>query len=127
MPNEKVTLEVDVYELNADNEAQIVEARLEMLVTRYRIHAEQKKTVETAMNPIKAEIFEIIKERGDYKDDIGYARVTNRKAGVSYTPAEIEKLADVWSESNDSIMKMCGNLLNTHRKVKPASSFPTIK
>jgi len=129
MPNEIATLEVDVDELTANSEALKEEAELKLtgLIAQHRTLAERKREIEAEISPVKASISEIISVHGNYKDEDGYARISIRKAGVSYTSAEVEKLASVWSESEDHIMRMCGNLLKQHRKVTEERTITYIK
>ena len=97
------------------------------LVAQYRKLKAQADYLNAQMNSIKLELVPIVEAEGKWTDDKGYARITERKPSVSYSNSAVESLAQAWCNSDDPVMKSCGEMLKAHRKESPGYTYLQVK
>lgn len=100
---------------------------IEKLLSSYRAFKESGDLLKLKMDAIKAELSPLIEVHGNFEDIRGYIRNATRKPSVTFTAARVNELAEVWLESNDDAVQLCGRSLMTHRKERSGSSFLQIK
>ena len=98
-------------------------------VAQHRVLKAQIKALEEKLKTLRDEMDPIVRDMPDekWKDDVGYARIKHRAASVSFVGKEVDKLAQVWSESQDATTRTHGELLLTHRKERPPTSHLEVK
>ena len=88
-------------------------------VAAYRALGRQIKDLEQEKVVLRLEITQLVQEAGEpWSDNTGYAKFI--KAGgprITFPATQVNKLAQVWSESTDAIMAACGKSLLAVRKV----------
>lgn len=105
------------------------EASMESLITQYRQLSQQVKDLEARKDELKSRIEPLVQatESRKWQDDDGHAMMKSRSESVSYPGKEVDNLVQSWTQSEDSIMKSCGQMLQNLRKVKSASEYLEIK
>lgn len=97
------------------------------LVAQYRKLKAQRDAIDQQMSEVKAELEPAVEAEGKWTDKEGYARLTERKASVSYSNSAVESLADAWCKSEDAVMRSCGEMLQQHRKESPGYTYLQVK
>ncbi len=98
------------------------------LIGRHRKLKAQSDALDKQLKAIKAELRPIVEATGGkWTDDAGYARMITRKDSVNFSSADVNRLAQTWSESTDPIMQACGKMLLDLRKEKAGYSYLQVK
>jgi hypothetical protein len=97
------------------------------LMSQYRKLKAQYDAIGQQMSGVKAKLEPIVEAVGKWQDGDGYARMVERKASVSYSSSAVENLASAWCNSDDPVMKSCGEMLRQYRQEKPGSSYLQVR
>lgn len=117
------------YEVGDEGERMTQEMTIGIgdFVRQYRNLKSQIDELKVTMNDLKKKYIEpMVDEHGDWKDDKGYARRIMRNDSISYDD-KLDGVAHAWASSTDPTIKMCGDVVLTHRRVKRGSSYIQIK
>jgi hypothetical protein len=97
-------------------------------VARHRIISAQIKSLNVEKKELAGKIEEFLTRQGeDFKDAEGYATIRRRKPSVSYPGREVDALVQSWTNSEDPIMRSCGEMLKAHRQEKPGYEYVYVK
>ena len=97
------------------------------LVAQYRKLKAQRDAIDAQMSEVKAELEPIVEAEGKWTDKEGYARITERKPSVSYSNSAVESLTQAWCNSDDPVMKSCGEMLKVHRKESSGYTYLQVR
>lgn len=99
------------------------------LVSSYRELKHQGDALGEKMNVIKSQLKPLVEADGNWKDNDGYVRLTvPSSSSVSFDKNGVDSLMKAWLQSDDPIMKSCGQMLQGHRTVSaPGQPYLTIK
>jgi hypothetical protein len=102
--------------------------RISQLVTQRRTLKAQIDLLSASSDKLSKEIEPLVKAiGGKWQDDKGYARIIERAESVSFDATNVNQLAETWAKSEDPVLKMCGQLLLSSRKVSSGYSYLQIK
>lgn len=96
-------------------------------VRAYRKLSMQAEWLETQMEALRAEVLALVEAYGAWKDSDGYAKLVDKASYPSYKSADVEALAATWAQSDDPIMKSCGQMLLAKRSMSKGSHYVQIK
>lgn len=98
------------------------------LVAQYRVLKRQADALKSEMDSIRAELLPHVEAMSEpWKDGDGYARVTLRLPSMSYESKAVNSLAETWANSDDPVMKSCGEMLLSGRKMRAGYSYLEVK
>lgn len=97
------------------------------LVSQYRDLKTRARVLESEMNRIKAEIEPLVKQSGNWQDEVGYARITTTQPSTSFDAKAVNNLVRAWLSSDDAVMKSCGDTLMQFRQEKHGSTYLSVK
>lgn len=98
------------------------------LVARHRKLKERRDSLDEQIKDVKEELRPAIEANGGkWQDQTGYARMVTRKDSVGFPSAAVNGFAESWSESDDPIMKSCGDMLLRVRQEKSGFSYLQVK
>ena len=97
------------------------------LVARHRKLKVQKDDLDYQMKLIRAELEPLVEANGKWTDDLGYAKIVTRQASVSFSNADVNRLAKTWAESEDPIVQICGKMLLDLRKETAGRKYLQVK
>lgn len=97
------------------------------LVSCYRDLKRDRDILDAEMKAVKEELQPLLAPIGSWTDDDGYARIVHRGPIVSYNPRAVHTYAQAWLESDDPILKSCGQMLEQVRSERAAVSYVQVK
>lgn len=99
------------------------------LVARHRKLKERGNALDMQIDDIRGKIRAAVEatDRRKWTDRDGYAKMVTKKASVTFSNADVNRLAQTWSESTDPIMQACGKMLLDLRKEKAGYSYLQVK
>ena len=114
--------------IGVGNVTEIVMDPIPALVIRYRNLKAKKDGLDREMTEVKLDLVPAVEAiGGKWTDDQGYAKMVERSDSVGYPSAPVERLAMTWSESEDPIMRSCGEMLLGLRREKAGFSYLQVK
>lgn len=98
------------------------------LVNRHRKLKWRQSALDAQIDDIRGKIRAAVEATGEkWTDRDGYAKMVTKKESVSFSNADVNRLAITWSESTDPIMQACGKMLLDLRKEKAGYSYLQVK
>lgn len=98
-----------------------------VLVAQYRKIKAQADAIKETLDKVRAELTILVEEKGNWKDNEGYARMVERGASVSYDAKTLDVLAQEWTDSDDPVLNKCAQSLLRHRREKAGYSYLQVK
>ena len=102
------------------------ESIIAVLITEYREVKKQADALSSTMAELREKI-QLQVEVQPYEDEVGHAKMRVRAASVSYPAAEVERVTDVWLNSEVPEIRTCGEMLRSLGKARPETTYLEIR
>ncbi len=102
--------------------------KLGWLLPQYRLLRAENAAIQEKMDELKQQIIPLVESvGGEFQDDLGSAKLNQRKAAVSYKSADVDKLVQSWLISQESHIRTCGEMLQVHRTTRKGTTYLQVK